>query len=326
MSRPVVLLTHGSFYASGWIEKHWPKLLEQCDVRLADVERGPEWLAQVAEADVIVARRWDVDREALEAGRNRLRGIVTAGVGVEKIDIPTATELGIVVANSPGNYIAVAEATMLLIHSCAKHLTTWIDAAKTGRTPDSTLHGVELHGKTLGIVGLGRIGKWVAGLARAYGMEVVAYDPYVQESDRAELTSLEEVLSRADFLSLHPVLTAETRKMIGAPQFALMKPTAYLINTSRGGVVDEAALIQALQAGQIAGAGLDVFEIEPPELDNPLLSMPNVVATPHALPRTAESFARCAEMTEENVLAILDGRLPPYLINKNVSWRYQTSR
>jgi D-3-phosphoglycerate dehydrogenase len=203
---------------------------------------------------------------------------------------------------------------------------SWIAAGKRGKGPDSSMYGMELRGKTIGFVGFGRIGRIAAELARAFGMERLAYDPYVEPNDLAEMTSLDDLLRRSDFVSLHPVLTAETRKMIGAPQLARMKPSAYLINTSRGGVVDEAALIQALQAGQIAGAGLDVFEIEPPELDNPLLSMPNVVATPHALPRTAESFARCAEMTEENVLAILDGRLPPYLINKNVSWRYQTSR
>src|SRR5205085_12280101 len=123
------------------------------------------------------------------------------------------------------------------------------------------------------------------------------------------------------FVSLHPVLTPETLHLINAERLALMKPTAFLINTSRGGVIDEAALIEALQAGRIAGAGLDVFEVEPPQVDNPLLRMPNVIGTPHALPRTAESLRRCAEMTQENVLALIEGRIPPYIVNKNVSWR-----
>jgi D-3-phosphoglycerate dehydrogenase len=233
-----------------------------------------------------------------------------------------------VVANSPGNYPAVAEAAMLLVNALSKQMLTWIDAARTGRQADSSLLGSELHGKTIGLVGFGRIGKWVAGLAHAYGMEVVAYDPYVPEAPPmssgkalADMVSLEELLRRSDFVSLHPVMTPETYHLIGAEQLAMMKPTAYLVNTSRGSVVDEPALVEALRSGRIAGAGLDVFEVEPPEPDNPLLSMPNVIATPHALPRTAESLRRCAQMTEENVLALLDGKLPPYIVNRNVRWR-----
>jgi D-3-phosphoglycerate dehydrogenase len=320
MARPIALLTRGSFYAPGWIEEHWPRILERCEVRKTDIPSGPEWVAQAAEADVIIVRGSYVQRDALQAA-SHLRGVVTGGVGVEKVDVAAATELGIVVANSPGNYIAVAEATMLLVGAVAKHMPAWIEAARTGRQADSTVYGSELHGKTIGLVGFGRIGKWVAGLARAYGMEVLFYDPYVDQTDLGEKVPLEVLLRQADFVSLHPVLTPETHHMIGAEQLALMKPTAYLINTSRGGVVDEPALVAALRRGQIAGAGLDVFETEPPELDNPLLKMPNVVATPHALPRTAESFRRCAEMTQENVLALLDGRLPPYIVNKNVKWR-----
>lgn len=320
MGRPTALLTWGSFYAPGWVEEHWPLILERCEVERTDTPSGPEWVRQVADADVLVVRRWEVRRDALEAA-TRLRGVVTVGVGVEKVDIAAATELGIVVANSPGNYIAVAEATMLLLAATCKHLPAWVEAARTGRQPDSNLRGVELYGKTIGLVGLGRIGKWVAGLARAYGMQVIAYDPYVAASDAAELVPLEELLRRSDFVSLHPVLTPETRHMIGAAQLALMKPTAYLVNTSRGGVVDESALIEALRRGQIAGAGLDVFETEPPKLDNPLLAMPNVIATPHALPRSAESQRRCAEMTQESVLALLDGRLPRYTANRDVHWR-----
>ena len=322
VDRPVVLLTAGSFYGPGWVEEHWPRLLEQCDVRKATSSSGPEWLEQVAEADVLVVRRWEVGRDVLEAGK-RLRGVVTAGVGVEKIDIDAATELGIVVANSPGNQIAVAEATMLLMLAVSKNMTAWISVAKTGEQPDGYLRGIELNQRTLGIVGLGRIGKRVAGLARSFEMEVLAYDPYVKESDRATLVPLDELLRGSDFVSLHPVLTPETRQMIGARELGLMKPTAYLINTSRGGVVDESALIEALRNKQIAGAGLDVFEIEPPELDNPLLAMPNVIATPHALPRTAESQHRCAEMTEESVLDLLEGVIPPYIVNKDVRWRHR---
>jgi D-3-phosphoglycerate dehydrogenase / 2-oxoglutarate reductase len=180
---------------------------------------------------------------------------------------------------------------------------------------------MELYGKTIGIVGLGRIGRLVAGLARAFGMRVLAYDPYVSSSDVAELTTLERVLGEADFVSLHPVLTPETFHLIDAERLAQMRPTAYLINTSRGGVVDESALIEALRNQQIAGAGLDVFETEPPELDNPLLKMDNVIGTPHGLGHADESLLRCAAMTVDNVLALIDGRLPPHLVNPKVQWR-----
>jgi phosphoglycerate dehydrogenase-like enzyme len=180
---------------------------------------------------------------------------------------------------------------------------------------------MELSGKTLGIVGLGRIGKLTAGFARAFGMTVLAYDPYVDASDVATLVPLEEVLKHSDFVSLHPVLTQETFHLINAPRLAAMKPTAYLINTSRGGVVDEPALIDALQRGKLAGAGLDVFETEPPRTDNPLLHMDNVIGTPHGLSHADESVRRCANMTEDNVLAIINGQLPPYLVNKTVRWR-----
>jgi phosphoglycerate dehydrogenase-like enzyme len=180
---------------------------------------------------------------------------------------------------------------------------------------------MELHGKTIGLVGLGRIGRLVAGLTRAFGMRVLAYDPYVTSSELAELTTLERVLSEADFVSLHPVLTPETFHLLNAERLALMKPTAYVINTSRGGVIDEPALIQALRSKQIAGAGLDVFETEPPALDNPLLKMDNVVGTPHGLGHADESLLRCAAMTEQNVLALIDAQLPPYLVNPSVRWR-----
>lgn len=320
MPRPIALLTWAAFYAPGWIEQHWPGIVERCEVRLTDVESGPEWITQAADSDVIIARRWDVGRDALEAA-SRLRGVVTVGVGVEKVDVAAATDLGIVVANSPGNYIAVAEATMLLVAAVCKNMLAWVEAARTGQQPGSYVRGIELYGKTIGLVGFGRIGRWVAGLARGYGMHVLAHDPYVEQSDQAEMVSLDDLLRRSDFVSLHPVLTPETRHLIGAEQLALMKPTAYLINTSRGGVVDESALAEALRRGQIAGAGLDVWETEPLRLDNPLLKMSNVVGTPHALPRTVESQRRCAEMTEESVLALLDGRLPEYTVNRGVRWR-----
>jgi D-3-phosphoglycerate dehydrogenase len=320
MPRPIVVLNCGRYYKSGWIEKHWAELPTRAEIRLTDAKGGPELLAAVADADVVMARRDPFGRDAMEAAP-KLRGIVTGGVGVEKVDVAAATELGIVVANSPGNTVTVAESAILLMLALAKHMLSWIEAGKSGTEPNSTMHGMELYGKTVGIVGFGRIGRWVAELARAFRMKVIAYDPYVQSSDLAEIVSLEDLLRRSDFVTLHPVLTPETHHLINAERLALMKPTAYLINTSRGGVIDEPALIEALRQGKLAGAGLDVFEKEPPDLDNPLLAMPNVIGTPHGLSHAEESFRRQAEMAQESILALLDGRMPEYTVNKQVKWR-----
>jgi D-3-phosphoglycerate dehydrogenase len=320
MARPIVVFNCARNYPPGSLESDMPRLMAACDVRLTEAKDGRDLADALADAQVLVARRDYVGRNTLELVQG-LRGVVTPGVGVEKVDVAAATDLGIVVANSPGNSITMSEATLLLMLSVAKQLPQWIDKARSSTEPTLAMRGMELHGKTIGLVGLGRIGKLVAGLARAFGMRVLAYDPYVTSSDLAELTTLETVLTTSDFVSLHPVLTPETFHLINAERLALMKSSAYLINTSRGGVIDEPALIQALQQGQIAGAGLDVFETEPPATDNPLLHMPNVIGTPHGLGHADESLRRCAAMTEENVLALIDGRVPPYIVNRQVNWR-----
>lgn len=317
MAKPVVLLTKKSFYAPGWIESRWPKLVEQCEIRLTSLTSGPEWTAEVADADVVIARSTPVRRDVMEAAP-RLRGLVTTGAGSDHLDVAAATELGISISNSPGNYVAVAEATMLFINALSKQLMTWIEVGRTGRQTDADLMGLELRETTLGLVGYGQIAREVARLAQGFGMRVLAHHPRLRETELAELVSLERLLQESDFVSLHPSLNSETRGMIGAAQLAMMKPTAYLVNISRGPVVDEAALIEALRAGTIAGAALDVWDVEPPPTDHPLLSMPNVIATPHAIAKAAQSFRRCAVMTEQNVLAVLAGEIPPYAINPSV--------
>jgi phosphoglycerate dehydrogenase-like enzyme len=320
MARPIVVFNCARNYEPGSLEQDMPLLVERCEVRLTEAKDGPELAEILADADVLVARRDYVGRKTLDLTAH-LRGIVTPGVGVEKVDVAGATELGIVVANSPGNSVTVAESALLLMLALAKQMPVWVAAARSGTEPTSGMRGMELHGKTLGLVGLGRIGRITAGFGRAFGMRVLAYDPFVSSSDVAQVVSLEDVLRESDFVSLHPVLTPETFHLINAERLALMKPTAFLINTSRGGVVDESALIEALQQGRLAGAGLDVFETEPPRIDNPLLHMDNVIGTPHGLSHADESVRRCAEMTQENVLAIVDGRLPPYIVNPKVRWR-----
>jgi phosphoglycerate dehydrogenase-like enzyme len=320
MARPIVVFNCARNYEPGSLAQDMPRLVAECEVRMTEARDGPDLARELADADVLVARRDYVGRATLDLA-DRLRGIVTPGVGVEKVDVAAATERGIVVANSPGNSVTVAESALLLMLALAKRMPMWIASARAGSEPTSGMRGIELHGKTLGVVALGRIGRLTAGLGRAFGMRVLAYDPYVDSSDLAELVTLEVLLGQSDFVSLHPVLTPETFHMIDAARLALMKPTAYLINTSRGGVIDEPALIDALRQGRLAGAGLDVFETEPPAVDNPLLGMDNVIGTPHGLSHADESVRRCAAMTEENVLAIVDGRLPPYLVNRQVRWR-----
>jgi D-3-phosphoglycerate dehydrogenase len=320
MARPIVVFNCARNYEPGSLEQDMPLVVERCEVRLTEAKDGPELAEVLADADVLVARRDYVGRKTLDL-TTHLRGIVTPGVGVEKVDVAGATELGIVVANSPGNSVTVAESALLLMLALAKQMPLWIDAARAGTEPTSGMRGMELHGKTLGLVGLGRIGRITAGLGRAFGMRVLAYDPFVSSSDVAQVVSLDDVLRESDFVSLHPVLTPDTFHLINAERLALMKPTALLINTSRGGVIDESALIEALRQGRLAGAGLDVFETEPPRIDNPLLHMDNVIGTPHGLSHADESVRRCAEMTQENVLSIVDGRLPPYIVNPKVRWR-----
>ena len=320
MARPIVVFNCARNYEPGSLEQDMPRLLARCDLRLTEARDGSDLARELADAEVLVARRDYVGRATLELA-GHLRGIVTPGVGIEKVDVLAATELGIVVANSPGNSVTVAESALLLMLALAKQMPIWIAAARAGSEPTSGMRGIELHGKTLGLVGFGRIGRLTAGFARAFGMRVLAFDPYVQTSDMAEMVSLEDVLRQSDFVSLHPVLTPETHHLIDAPRLSLMKPTAYLINTSRGGVIDEPALVAALQEGRLAGAGLDVFETEPPRTDNPLLHMDNVIGTPHGLSHADESLRRCASMTEDNVLAIIDGQRPPYIVNPQVRWR-----
>jgi len=321
MARPVVLLNRAEFYPPGWIKKHWPTLSRKAEIRLSAHEGEPEYFDEVAAADVLFARTPSgVDRQTLAAGK-KLRGVVAATVGYDKIDVAAASELGIVVANSPGNTDTMAEATILLVLALAKQLPLWIDAARNGTRVASSVVGTEILGKTIGIVGFGRIGRATAERAKALGMNVLAYGPRLLRSDLAEVVSLDDLLRRSDYVSLHAVLTSETRRMIDGAGFALMKPSSFIVNTARGELVDEAALIDALRDGRIVGAGLDVFEVEPPTTDNPLVSMPNVIATPHRVGHSAEARLRCARLAEQSILALLDGRLPEYAVNPEINWR-----
>ncbi|MGD9497628.1 MAG: phosphoglycerate dehydrogenase [Armatimonadota bacterium] len=276
-------------------------------------------LAAIADADAAIVRSATaLDAELIEAGRH-LRVIARAGVGVDNIDVEAATRRGIAVVNTPtGNTIAAAEHAMAMLLALARRIPTADAALKAGRWAKQQAIGRQLYGKTLGLIGLGKIGREMAKRARAFEMTIVAHDPYVPAERIAELgvesVSLEELLRRADAVSLHATLTDESRGMIGAAQLAMMKPGALLVNCARGGLVDEGALLEALRAGHLGGAALDVFEGEP-EPNPELVRLPNVVATPHVAASTEEAQADVAREAARQVLEVLAGGRPRWPVN-----------
>jgi D-3-phosphoglycerate dehydrogenase len=256
-----------------------------------------ELAAIIGKYDALIVRsRTKVTREILEAA-TRLKVIGRAGVGLDNIDVDVATRQGIAVLNAPGsNVISAAEHTLALMLALVRQIARADASLRRGEWERKRFQGIELHGKTLGLLGAGRIGSEVAKRARAFGMRVVAYDPYLA-GERAgrleiELVTLPELCERADIITIHVPLTDETRGMIGSAELALMKPAAYLVNAARGGVVDEGALAAALRSGRLAGAALDVFEEEPVAPDSPLLALGNVIAVPHLGAATREAQTR----------------------------------
>ncbi len=251
-----------------------------------------------------------VTAPVIKAGK-KLKVIGRAGVGVDNIDVEQATESGIMVINAPeGNTISTAEHAIAMLTSLARNIPQAHHSLKAGRWERVNFMGVELNHKVLGIIGLGRIGSEVARRARAMGMSIVACDPYIS-SERAEkmgvqLISLEEVLKSSDFITLHLPRSESSYHLIAAPQLTLMKNGARLINCARGGLVDEDALYQALVEGKIAGAALDVFECEPP-FKSPLLTLPNVVVTPHLGASTREAQVNVAVQVADQVIRALKG-------------------
>lgn len=254
---------------------------------------------ELSDADALILRtNIKVTREILGKA-TKLAVISRTGVGVDNVDVDAATEKGIPVCNTPGvNTNSVAEQTVALIVASAKRLREMDSAVRAGNWKiRNSYKSVDVSGKTLGLLGVGQIGRTVADMCRtAFGMKVVAFDPYVQKADGFELLdSKEEVFRQADFLSIHVPYTQETYHMVNAELLSLMKPTAYIINTARGPIIEQQALVEALQNGSIQGAGLDVFEEEPPAPDNPLFSFDSVVTSPHSSALSAECVAKVAE-------------------------------
>jgi D-3-phosphoglycerate dehydrogenase / 2-oxoglutarate reductase len=275
-----------------------------------------EALAQaLADVDAVVVRSSTrITRESLQHAQ-RLRVIGRAGVGVDNIDVGAATERGVAVLNAPsGNTISAAELAFALMLSCVRRIPAADRSMKAGEWDRRSFTGTELHGKTLGLVGAGRIGGEVSRRARAFGMRVVAFDPYLPP-DRAEaleieLGTLDDVLRRADVLSLHVPLTETTAGLIGAAELARMKKGAYIVNAARGGVLDETALAAALESGHIAGAGLDVYGEEPLPAAHPLRSVDRAVLTPHLGAATQEAQHNVAiEIAEAVRAALTEGDL-----------------
>ena len=265
-----------------------------------------ELMADLANRDGLIVRsETKVTAEVLNAA-STLRVVGRAGVGVDNIDVAAATARGIIVMNAPdGNTITTAEHTIALLVALARNVPQANSSVKAAQWERKRFVGAELRGKTLGIVGLGRIGRAVAQRAAALGMSIVAYDPFIAADQAHEvdiqIVPLDEVLARADFLTVHTPLTNETRALINAGAFAKMKTGARVINCARGGLIDERALYDAITSGKIAGAALDVFEQEPPPADHPLLALDQVIVTPHLGASTAEAQQAVAVTVAEQM-------------------------
>src|SRR6516162_11800024 len=282
-----------------------------------DIETGLKEAALteiIADYSALVVRSQTKVSARVIAAAKRLKAVGRAGVGVDNVDVDAATRRGVIVMNTPGgNTISTAEHAFSLLVSIARSFPQADASVKAGRWDRKSYEGVELHGKTIGIVGMGRIGTEIARRAIAFGMRPVAYDPYLSPSRARSLQvelfdDLDEVLSRADFLTLHMPLSTETMHLINAERMAKMKKGARIINCARGGLIDETALFEALESGHIAAAALDVFETEPPPVDFPLRTLSNVVFTPHLGASTAEAQESVGlEIAEAIRSVLLDG-------------------
>eukprot|EP00388_Colpodella_angusta_P021876 GDKJ01055728.1.p1 GENE.GDKJ01055728.1~~GDKJ01055728.1.p1 ORF type:complete len:577 (+),score=172.83 GDKJ01055728.1:2-1732(+) len=262
-----------------------------------------------------------VTRKIIEACSERMKIIGRAGVGVDNVDVPAATEKGIFVVNSPaGNTIAAAEHTLALLFASSRMISQADASMRVGKWDRAKFMGSELANKTIGIIGLGQVGGHVAKVALAMGMNILAYDPYINraraESLSAKVSTLEELLAESDFVTCHVPLVPATKHLINKERLALMKKTARLINCSRGGVVDEIALIEALKEGTLAAAALDVFEVEKAKsLDDPLLNCPNLILTPHLGASTAEAQVNVAIDVARQIVDTFKGDLPAAAVN-----------
>lgn len=269
-------------------------------------------------AALIVRSATDVNAEVIAAGKD-LKIVGRAGIGLDNVDVSAASAAGVLVANAPfSNAVSAAEHTMALMLALARNIPQAHAALVDGRWERSKWNGVELDEKTLGIIGLGRIGSLVAARAAAFGMSIIAYDPYLDEAQAAavgvELVDLDALLSRSDFISLHLAKTPETINLINSERLALAKPNLRLINVARGGIVNEEDLAAAIKAGTIAGAALDVFDVEP-KVNSPVAGLDGVVVTPHLGASTGEAQDKAGVDIADMVVLALAGETVPYAVN-----------
>jgi len=258
-----------------------------------------------------------IDRTALRAA-DRLKVISRYGVGVDQVDIPAAREKGIIVTNTPGaNSVSVAELALGMILSLARQIPVASEAVRQGKWP--RLSGLSLEGKTIGILGLGAIGKQLVRRLAGFDCRILAYDPYPDpefaKNYQVDLTSMEVVISQSDFVSLHLPLTPETRGLVNADFLNKMKKGSFIVNTSRGEAIDEAALLEALLSGKLRGAGMDAFSKEPPDPENPILALPQVIATPHLGAQTDGATSNMGWFAMKDCLAVLRGEKPTYRVD-----------
>src|SRR4051794_15034790 len=289
------------------------------DVRHVDGTDRAALLAEVAEADALIVRSaTQVDAEVVAAG-TRLKVVARAGVGLDNVDVPAATARGVMVVNAPtSNIVSAAEQAVALLLAVARHTASASAALKRGEWKRSKYTGVEVQGKTVGVVGLGRIGVLFAQRMASFGTRLIAYDPYIQPARAAQLgvrlVGLDELLRESDFISVHLPKTPETLGLIGEKELATVKPGVRIINAARGGLIDEQALADALAEGRVGGAGLDVFVTEP-ATSSPLFGFDNVVVTPHLGASTAEAQDKAGLSVARSVKLALQGEFVPDAVN-----------
>jgi len=323
--KPKILMTE----AMPLIEEERKILEKSADVKLAKSIHEDHLVVEVGDVDIIMVVYAKITKRIIDSAKS-LKGIVRYGIGVDNIDLDAATKRGIPIANVPDYCIGtVADHAFAHLLALNRKILMADKFVRTGEymgawtSPSDKIKGFDLEGKVLGIIGLGKVGRALVARAKGFGMKVRAYDPYIDEEVAKELTlelvDLDTILKESDFVSIHAPLLPETRGMIGERELKLMKKTAYLINVARGPIVDEKALNKALKENWIAGAGIDVYEKEPPDPENPLFKLENVVLTPHIAWYTEDALWRLEMSAVNEAIRILQGRLPKNLVNKEAS-------
>lgn len=300
-----------------------PEFRSRLEEQAVEVQENAGMADLPGASAVITASVIPINGEFMDEAGPTLKVVARPGIGVDNIDIPAATERGIMVVHTPDAPTeSTAEHTVALLLAIAKRVVAGDLSLRNANVSRAEMLGTEVRGRVLGVLGGGRIGRRVAHIcgAAGLGMRVIVYDPYLDQAQAAALgleltTDLNGLLAQVDFLTLHTPLLPETRHFIGEPELRRMPAGAYLINASRGPVVDEVALIKVLEEGHLAGAALDVFDPEPPAADNPLFSMTNVVVTPHIAAHTDQSVAAMFSGVVDQVLQVLQGERPPHLLD-----------